>query len=82
MFKAAYKDEFYLALRNALHAEVDSWHGNGYPRRLDLVSLWSRVFALEQTSRNSEATSFRQYEAYPQDIGTQLVHLQAVQPAR
>ena len=33
MFKAAYKDEFYLALRNALHAEVDSWHGNGYQRR-------------------------------------------------
>ena len=27
MFKAAYKDEFYHALRNALHAEVDSWHG-------------------------------------------------------
>ena len=25
MFKAAYKDEFYRALRNALHAEVDSW---------------------------------------------------------
>jgi anaerobic magnesium-protoporphyrin IX monomethyl ester cyclase len=59
MFKAAYKDEFYLALRNALHAEVDSWHSN---RDLDWFSLWERVFALEQSSRNSEATMFAHYE--------------------
>ncbi len=26
MFRAAYKDEFYIALRNALHAEVNSWN--------------------------------------------------------
>ena len=55
MFKAAYKDEFYLALRNALHAEVDSWHNGG---KVDCALLWENVFALEQSSRNSEATIF------------------------
>jgi anaerobic magnesium-protoporphyrin IX monomethyl ester cyclase len=79
MFQAAYKDEFYLALRNALHAEVDLWHGNGHSDGQDWVSLWDKVFALEQTSKNSEATSFTQFEASGRD---QLVHLEAIQPAR
>jgi anaerobic magnesium-protoporphyrin IX monomethyl ester cyclase len=80
MFQAAYKDEFYLALRNALHAEVDLWHGKGQSKGgQDWVSLWDKVFALEQTSRNSEATSFTQFEPAGRD---QLVHLEAIQPAR
>jgi anaerobic magnesium-protoporphyrin IX monomethyl ester cyclase len=80
MFTAAYKDEFYLALRNALHAEVDLWHGDGLSSGgQDWVSLWDKVFLLEQTSRNSEATSFTQFEAPGRD---KLVHLEAIQPAR
>jgi anaerobic magnesium-protoporphyrin IX monomethyl ester cyclase len=80
MFKAAYKDEFYLALRNALHAEVDLWHGDGLSSGgQDFVSLWDKVFALEETSRNSEATTFTQFEPTG---GDQLVHLEAIQPAR
>jgi radical SAM superfamily enzyme YgiQ (UPF0313 family) len=80
MFKAAYKDEFYLSLRNALHAEVDSWHNNGSSTGdTDWASLWEKVFVLEQTSRNSEVTSFTHFEAPGRD---QLVHLQAAQPAR
>src|SRR5580700_4992861 len=77
MFKAAYKDEFYLALRNALHAEVDSWHNQRAAS--DLISLWRKVFAMEQSSRNSEATTFAHYEAASSD---QLVQLQIAQPAR
>ena len=77
MFKAAYKDEFYLALRNALHAEVDSWHKQGGSS--DLISLWRKVFAMEQSSRNSEATTFTHYEAPGTD---QLVQLQIAQTAR
>jgi anaerobic magnesium-protoporphyrin IX monomethyl ester cyclase len=77
MFKAAYKDEFYLALRNALHAEVDSWHNQGASS--DLISLWRKVFAMEQSSRNSEATRLPHYEAPGSD---QLVQLQIAQPAR
>ena len=78
MFKAAYKDEFYLALRNALHAEVDWWHGRAGGGQ-DWVSLWDKVFALEETSRNSEATSFAPFEASGRE---QFVHLEAIQPAR
>jgi anaerobic magnesium-protoporphyrin IX monomethyl ester cyclase len=70
MFKAAYKDEFYLALRNALHAEVDSWHTRIH---LDLTVLWDNVFALERTSRNAEATVFTHRET--------LVRLQVEIPA-
>jgi anaerobic magnesium-protoporphyrin IX monomethyl ester cyclase len=77
MFKAAYKDEFYLALRKALHAEVDSWHNQR--ASTDFISLWRKVFALEQSSRNSEATTFTDYEAPGSD---QLVQLQIAQPAR
>jgi anaerobic magnesium-protoporphyrin IX monomethyl ester cyclase len=81
MFKAAYKDEFYLSVRNALHAEVDSWHSND--PEVDLVSLWRKVFALEETSKESEATSFAPYESSASGISTdQLVHLQTAQPAR
>jgi anaerobic magnesium-protoporphyrin IX monomethyl ester cyclase len=81
MFKAAYKDEFYLSIRKALHAEVDSWHSND--PEVDLVSLWNKVFALEETSKESEATSFAPYGASASGISTdQLVHLQGAQPAR
>jgi anaerobic magnesium-protoporphyrin IX monomethyl ester cyclase len=78
MFTAAYKDDFYLALRNALHAEVDSWRdGNSAKSGPALTSLWQQVFALEQTSRNSEVTVFTDYDA-PSKESTryQLVHLQ------
>jgi anaerobic magnesium-protoporphyrin IX monomethyl ester cyclase len=60
MFKAAYKDEFYLAIRSALHAEVESWHRNA--SAVNWPSLWEKVWALEETSRNAEATAFAHYE--------------------
>jgi anaerobic magnesium-protoporphyrin IX monomethyl ester cyclase len=73
----AYKDEFYLALRNALHAEVDSWHNVG---KVDCALLWENVFALELSSRNSEATIFAAYETPARETGPdQLVHLQVAQ---
>jgi anaerobic magnesium-protoporphyrin IX monomethyl ester cyclase len=84
MFKAAYKDEFYLSLRNALHAEVDSWHSNGSASvKADWMPLWDKVFALEETSRNSEATVFGQYDGAATGGGRHgLVHLQSAQQAR
>ena len=44
---AAYKDVFYHALRDALHAEVDA------PGSDRTATLWARVDALELTSRNT-----------------------------
>jgi anaerobic magnesium-protoporphyrin IX monomethyl ester cyclase len=57
MFKAAYNTDFYRAVREALHAEVDSWHEKGIHnearRRVD--ALWHRVEELEAVSRQPDA---------------------------
>jgi anaerobic magnesium-protoporphyrin IX monomethyl ester cyclase len=44
---AAYRDTFYHALRDALHAEINA------PNTPETGALWSRVHALEPTSRNT-----------------------------
>jgi anaerobic magnesium-protoporphyrin IX monomethyl ester cyclase len=79
MFTAAYKDEFYRALRNALHAEVDSWRDRGAANNAtDWHALWQQVFELERTSKNAAATVFAPYDAPATEINPQqLVHLQA-----
>jgi radical SAM superfamily enzyme YgiQ (UPF0313 family) len=60
MFKAAYKTDFYRAVRDALHAEVDSWR---VPEALSTTSaeveaLWHKVSELEPVSRDEDAFSF------------------------
>ena len=69
MFKGAYRNEFYHALRTALHADVDFRRGHSTatsahvedPERKpvsasDLTRLWTRVEELEKTCRNSDGT--------------------------
>jgi radical SAM superfamily enzyme YgiQ (UPF0313 family) len=57
MFKGAYIDSFYRAIRDALHAEVDSWKLGASPNRAnELQHLWQRIESLEAISRNSDAT--------------------------
>jgi radical SAM superfamily enzyme YgiQ (UPF0313 family) len=70
MFKGAYTSEFYRALHDALHAEVESWSApgawkfavrEGSPEGLfadpqGIAERWMRVEKLEQTCRNSDAT--------------------------
>jgi anaerobic magnesium-protoporphyrin IX monomethyl ester cyclase len=58
MFRAAYKDEFYMALRKALHAEVNSWKNDGSSESVEAGFLWQQVFELEPKTRNPEATIF------------------------
>jgi anaerobic magnesium-protoporphyrin IX monomethyl ester cyclase len=57
MFKAAYTTEFYRAVRDALHAEVDSWHESPLSdeTRTHVDRLWHAVNELEPMSRNPEA---------------------------
>jgi radical SAM superfamily enzyme YgiQ (UPF0313 family) len=70
MFKGAYTNEFYRALREALHAEVESWNASG-PRAgcpavaLDacrpqdsptVAALWEGVRRMEKSCRNDEIT--------------------------
>jgi anaerobic magnesium-protoporphyrin IX monomethyl ester cyclase len=70
MFKGAYTSEFYRALHDALHAEVESWAPPGgwkFALHVDspsggsadpqgIAERWIRVEQLEQTCRNSDAT--------------------------
>jgi anaerobic magnesium-protoporphyrin IX monomethyl ester cyclase len=60
MFRAAYKTDFYRAVRKALHAEVDSWQdakrSSETSARVD--ALWSAVYELEPISRDDDAFTF------------------------
>jgi anaerobic magnesium-protoporphyrin IX monomethyl ester cyclase len=67
IFKGTYSDEFYRALRDALHAEVNAWNSRpGSPGfdeachdfRLStpVKELWRKVEQMEKTSRNPEPT--------------------------
>ncbi len=57
MFKAPYSDTFYHALRNAIHAEVDSWSCgvNREETGAALVKAWRELAELETTSRTTDA---------------------------
>jgi radical SAM superfamily enzyme YgiQ (UPF0313 family) len=57
MFRAAYKDEFYIALRNALHAEVNAWKNDNSSESVEAGFLWQQVFELEPKTKNPEATT-------------------------
>jgi anaerobic magnesium-protoporphyrin IX monomethyl ester cyclase len=84
MFKAAYTDEFYRALRDSLHAEVDSWHATpttAEPERDQVARLWRRVVELEPLTRNVDATNFSLDESHCGDTGSQFVPLQDLSPA-
>jgi anaerobic magnesium-protoporphyrin IX monomethyl ester cyclase len=58
MFKGTYNDKFYRAIRDAVHAEVESWKAG--PQQNDLVrqsrDLWNAVETLEPVSRNLDPT--------------------------
>ena len=57
MFHAEYTTEFYRAVRNALHAEVDTWaRGGALTAKLpaSVEELWEEVKVLEPCSRNPE----------------------------
>lgn len=58
IFKAPYSDNFYQALRNALHAEVNSWSCNTthLATAAQPVEQWREVMELEATSRMPDAT--------------------------
>ncbi len=57
MFNAAYKTDFYRAVRDALHAEVDSWRAveKSEATHAQIEALWNRVAELEPLSHNVDA---------------------------
>jgi anaerobic magnesium-protoporphyrin IX monomethyl ester cyclase len=67
MFKAAYKTEFYRAVREALHTEVGSWIAPAVSGRTKakIDALWRKVYELEPLSRYEEASAARERVAAP-----------------
>jgi anaerobic magnesium-protoporphyrin IX monomethyl ester cyclase len=60
IFVAAYTDDFYHALRSALHAEVSEWnHQASTATFTSSEKLWRRVFEMEPVSRNPHALSLQ-----------------------
>lgn len=57
MFKGAYTDEFYRSIRDAIHAEVNSWNGAGpmLPAS-EIDGMWAQIERREPESRNSDVT--------------------------
>jgi len=66
MFNAAYTKDFYRALHDAMHADVETWNGAGSQAN-DRKSLWARVEELERSCRNERPTV----------LAPQFVYLQA-----
>jgi anaerobic magnesium-protoporphyrin IX monomethyl ester cyclase len=58
MFTAAYTNDFYLALRDTLHAEVDSWKPGSPDSSASLDSAWKRLREHEPRARNAGVTAF------------------------
>jgi radical SAM superfamily enzyme YgiQ (UPF0313 family) len=67
IFKGTYSDEFYRALRDALHAEVNAWNSrlgsagfdeacHDFGLSTPVKELWRKVEQMEKTSRNPEPT--------------------------
>ncbi|MGC1784158.1 MAG: radical SAM protein, partial [Acidobacteriaceae bacterium] len=56
MFKAAYKTDFYRAVRDALHAEVDSWRvpEDSDTTQAQITAMWRSVIELEPVSRDAD----------------------------
>lgn len=65
MFKGAYTDKLYRAVRDALHAEVESWRAGAQQeaRAREAAALWNLAESLEPVSRNRDATELPEQKA-------------------
>jgi radical SAM superfamily enzyme YgiQ (UPF0313 family) len=81
MFKAPYADNFYHALRNALHAEVDSWacKAGRDETGKQPTDWWREVAELETTSRSPDAT--RGWAAEGDEPGRLFIPIEDLLPA-
>ena len=68
LFKASHTTEFYRAVRDALHAEVDSWQAPAVDATAvaHIQALWRRIHELEPISRNSDSICLTARESTPQ----------------
>jgi radical SAM superfamily enzyme YgiQ (UPF0313 family) len=82
MFNAAYKTDFYRAVRDALHAEVDSWREleESDATHAQIEALWCRVAELEPVSRDADALVTS--ERMPPVASTAFVPVEALASVR
>jgi anaerobic magnesium-protoporphyrin IX monomethyl ester cyclase len=84
MFKAAYRTEFYRAVRDALHAEADSWRDSEIPpeKKSRIDEMWRKVDELEPASRDAEALeALHSPAAYPSAAFVPLEQLVSLREA-
>lgn len=79
MFKAAYRTDFYRAVRDALHAEVDSWKQPDGDGPQQIAAMWESVAELEPMCREAEAFEF---DAAPLEGRPAFVPVERVLSAR
>lgn len=81
MFRAAYKTDFYRAVRDALHAEVDSWRAKEDTNtNSELKALWRRIHDIEPLSR--DANAFASSEQMAALTSPALVPVEQLTPSR
>jgi anaerobic magnesium-protoporphyrin IX monomethyl ester cyclase len=92
MFRGTYTDRFYRSIRDALHAEVDSWKQTTPSEERNserigslrhLRELWRQIERAEPLSRNANPTELQQI-SHPSDCGSNsasdLVSIRALLP--
>jgi radical SAM superfamily enzyme YgiQ (UPF0313 family) len=82
MYKGAYATDFYRAVRDALHAEVDSWSkpAEGDQPSAIVASLWQQVFELEPVSR--ETSTFNSVDRAPAYASSAIIPVEQLATAR
>ncbi len=84
MFKGTYTDRFYRAVRDALHAEVESWRPGVQQEEhaQESLELWELVDSLESSSRNVDPTELPERTRHRADgmfsLGAHFIPLQSV----
>jgi len=81
MFTAAYDDSFYIALRDALHAEVASWKPGSTITAAAVNTAWERLREREPAARNSDATEFAMASPLTSVRGADFIPLQQLSSA-
>jgi anaerobic magnesium-protoporphyrin IX monomethyl ester cyclase len=69
LFQAEYTGDFYRAVRNALHAEVDSWSDATTDAQYSVQHLWDEVCSLELSNRTAAGGSARSPSTQSRSLG-------------
>lgn len=82
MFRGAYTNAFYRAIRDAVHAEVNSWNGVG-PRlsRSAVHEMWREIARNEPAARNHDVTVLPTPAHGPAPVAHDFVSVSQLSPA-